>query len=339
MGNILYWCDQNAILHTQDCSLNGEVCGWRNAKEFAAPGYYACASVVDVDTKGAPDDSFPMACTKYCKPDCNGKECGSDGCGGSCGSCKLPDKCHNLATCEKGKCVPGKPIFCDDNNPCTSNSCNPEKGCQFTKLPDSTQCHIKGKEGRCRHGLCQVISTGDQCVSPIKIFVDQELMVDFNKMRRDITQKKLHSCINSKWVSDSDVFIDFNAMVGTKYRLILLSDRTLISVWMQETCNSVCKNVDKDVSIKHSYVFTADRSDVLLVLNLNENSVNKQVRFIVKEVSDQQSEPSPDQVSPDLSPIHKSSGGCTTGNNSAEPFWLFIILSVVFIFLFSRKFD
>lgn len=34
-----------------------------------------------------------------CTPDCTGKQCGSDGCGGSCGSCSTD------YTCESSKCV------------------------------------------------------------------------------------------------------------------------------------------------------------------------------------------------------------------------------------------
>jgi hypothetical protein len=38
-----------------------------------------------------------------CLPDCLGKVCGDDGCGGSCGSCVLPLICTANGT---GQCVP-----------------------------------------------------------------------------------------------------------------------------------------------------------------------------------------------------------------------------------------
>jgi hypothetical protein len=38
-----------------------------------------------------------------CTPSCDGKTCGSDGCGGSCGTCNDPD------TCEAGVCTPPSP--------------------------------------------------------------------------------------------------------------------------------------------------------------------------------------------------------------------------------------
>jgi hypothetical protein len=40
---------------------------------------------------------------KCCLPDCGGKECGFDGCGGSCGNCQ------NGERCEGGICVPINP--------------------------------------------------------------------------------------------------------------------------------------------------------------------------------------------------------------------------------------
>jgi hypothetical protein len=38
-----------------------------------------------------------------CTPDCSGKECGGDGCGGSCGSCASPDVCQSNACTTPGE--------------------------------------------------------------------------------------------------------------------------------------------------------------------------------------------------------------------------------------------
>lgn len=56
-----------------------------------------------VNTPSSPDCCVPecgegLECKDYqcvCKPDCSGKECGGDGCGGSCGECKKQYKCGN----------------------------------------------------------------------------------------------------------------------------------------------------------------------------------------------------------------------------------------------------
>ncbi len=44
------------------------------------------------------------ACNEVkCTPDCTDKVCGSDGCGGTCGSCESNERCSDAGTCEK-KC-------------------------------------------------------------------------------------------------------------------------------------------------------------------------------------------------------------------------------------------
>ncbi|MSP60273.1 MAG: hypothetical protein EXR72_08015 [Myxococcales bacterium] len=40
------------------------------------------------------------SCTQGCSPSCNGKSCGSDGCGGSCGSCGKGFTCGGAGGCE-----------------------------------------------------------------------------------------------------------------------------------------------------------------------------------------------------------------------------------------------
>ena len=51
------------------------------------------------DTLG-PCPTPPPPPPPVCTPNCSGKECGSDGCGGSCGDCGLFRFCNNSGTCE-----------------------------------------------------------------------------------------------------------------------------------------------------------------------------------------------------------------------------------------------
>jgi hypothetical protein len=53
-----------------------------------------------------------------CAPSCSGKQCGSDGCGGSCGSCPSNDTCNAQGQCA---CVPQ----------CSGKQCGPD-GCGGT---------------------------------------------------------------------------------------------------------------------------------------------------------------------------------------------------------------
>ncbi|MCX7945181.1 MAG: hypothetical protein N2746_11805 [Deltaproteobacteria bacterium] len=66
-----------------------------------------------------------------CIPDCNGKECGSDGCGGTCGKCGQSSACSNFkCECKKG--------FAD---------CNLDKadGCEIDLSTDNKNCGECGK--------------------------------------------------------------------------------------------------------------------------------------------------------------------------------------------------
>jgi len=89
---------------------------------------------------GPPDDVSPDAC----QPNCNGKECGPDHCGGSCGECP-PDK----PVCVGHTCMVG----CEPN--CTDRECGND-GCG-------------GSCGWCPHclacysGYCMLAYSGDLC--------------------------------------------------------------------------------------------------------------------------------------------------------------------------------
>lgn len=75
-----------------------------------------------------------------CVPACGGKECGPDGCFGSCGSC-------------------------DDGNDCTTDQCN--KGvCSHTPVTDGAVCKKTGVcKGVCADGLCFEMAVED-CLTP-----------------------------------------------------------------------------------------------------------------------------------------------------------------------------
>ena len=103
---VVTWCE-NDMLQTIDCAEN-PFCGWDDAGQ-----YYNCG------TDGGEGPGFPKDCAGSacdppcvdplvciggecveCTPDCAGKNCGNDGCGGSCGTC--PDGYG----CDGGICKP-----------------------------------------------------------------------------------------------------------------------------------------------------------------------------------------------------------------------------------------
>lgn len=101
-----------------------------------------------VDTCGNPGvqtASCPFGCEDAmclaCEPNCDGLECGDDGCGGSCGEC-TGATCQGLLfsppqSCNGGSCVPDAPDQdCDDGVACTEDSCDVENGCSSLTGPD-----------------------------------------------------------------------------------------------------------------------------------------------------------------------------------------------------------
>jgi len=75
-----------------------------------------------------------------CQPQCDGKECGDNGCGGECGSCDDLDPCTG-DTCANGVCqhvqIPNcctSDEYCDDETPCTADFCHPDMGCLHSDI-------------------------------------------------------------------------------------------------------------------------------------------------------------------------------------------------------------
>ncbi len=69
-------------------------------------------------------------CEAPCQADCTGKQCGDDGCGGSCGSC-------------------------DDQNTCTNDLCSPGGQCTFPAANEGIVCVAEGVcFGKCAGGIC-----------------------------------------------------------------------------------------------------------------------------------------------------------------------------------------
>ena len=97
-----YWCDGDELFCSDCTQMEGE-CGW-----LADQAYYDCGTEGGED----PDGAYPKLCANTpCNPACDGKVCGSDGCGGDCGTCLATEVC-NAGVCEgtggcAGVCTPG----------------------------------------------------------------------------------------------------------------------------------------------------------------------------------------------------------------------------------------
>jgi len=102
-----------------------------------------------------------------CVPDCEGKVCGDDGCGGTCGECCGPQsvcidgQCPCQPVCELKECGPdgccGSCGECDWTQDCVEGICV-IKGCDF--LCDGLQCGFVGPNDECNCGICD---DGEDC--------------------------------------------------------------------------------------------------------------------------------------------------------------------------------
>jgi hypothetical protein len=100
------------------------------------------------------DASMPEPLKPTCTPQCAGRKCGDDGCGGHCGTCK-----DGLACVEKtGRCVA-----------CANNDCDCEPNCNRRVCGDDG---CGGSCGECEdgsvcdddHGLCKMPTCGNGMV-------------------------------------------------------------------------------------------------------------------------------------------------------------------------------
>jgi len=95
--------------------------------------------------------------------------------------CTVDDQCH-AGVCE------GKALDCDDQNPCTQDSCDPAKGCVHQDLPDGTDCDDGSActpSSACQKG---------RCVGPINCDDGDQCTVDYCMENACVHTKHLFSC-------------------------------------------------------------------------------------------------------------------------------------------------
>ena len=120
----------------------GETCAWDSDLDL----YFCVKSPEHMED---PTGRFSRECDFTCVPDCsNGKDCGPDGCGGTCGDCGDDGICMDGYCCQRGckgrECGPdncgGVCGECENQEECVEGRCVPKYGCMATDMPGCPDC-------------------------------------------------------------------------------------------------------------------------------------------------------------------------------------------------------
>ncbi len=131
-------------------------CG-TNGGEETPPG----DDVQTQDNNDGPDGAVEDLPPDVCVPQCEGKACGDDGCGGSCGSCPpgcpcVDFQCGCEADCAGKECGPdGIGGFCGNGNAAT-------EGCEEGEVCNNGLCEVP-PEGDCTGKQCGPDGCGGSC--------------------------------------------------------------------------------------------------------------------------------------------------------------------------------
>ena len=138
-GKMIYCSHGRWVVN--DCGSD-ENCRW----ESVGGGYFCDPDLPDYED---PTHRQPRECNFKCVPYCKDKECGDDGCGGSCGSCDPGDKCIDghccHPNCEGKDCgsdgCGGSCGHCHEWEVCNeSGRCERNWGCYMKFSPGCPDC-------------------------------------------------------------------------------------------------------------------------------------------------------------------------------------------------------
>jgi len=172
-------------LYCIDCAGVNPECGW--SADF---GYYDCGTDGSADPAGTnplncftcdpacgPDEVCTPDGCEVCVPDCAGKMCGSNGCGGQCGECGgicLDGICHEGPGCEDageigcGGCA-CEECVCEMDDWCCANAWDGQ--CVSECIADCGGCFVPANcgDGKClpeEFENCQNCAADCGCVEP-----------------------------------------------------------------------------------------------------------------------------------------------------------------------------
>jgi hypothetical protein len=129
----------------------GSTCGTCPAPLVCnASGQCVTAGTVQPDG-GSPSEADAQSYDPSCVPDCDGKVCGSNGCGGTCGKCPQGSGCNAEGLCEPGLVDPGSsPYACGPDETLMYGKCIPmqptgggdDGGCGIARPASALSCLV-----------------------------------------------------------------------------------------------------------------------------------------------------------------------------------------------------
>ncbi len=174
-------CDDKNPCTVDTCDLAAKAC-----KNTASGADGKACDTGDKCQQAGTGSCSAGVCKSGNKPvDCSAKNgpCTTGACVASTGLCEAISKADGIAcdadgtactandACKGGVCTKGVPLVCDDNNPCTADSCDKVKGCVQTAIADATACEdgdacTNGDScsgGKCAGGKPKICDDGSAC--------------------------------------------------------------------------------------------------------------------------------------------------------------------------------
>jgi MYXO-CTERM domain-containing protein len=162
-------CGKAPIADKEPCSDNSGTC-WQGS---------CCNGCIDKNEACVPGNTVTQcgqstaAGLVSCKSCDDGNVCNNDSCqNGVCaaptpkaGTCNDATVCNGAEVCGGGQCNPGTPLNCNDNNPCTVDTCDAVRGCLNTPVEAGTSCDNDANKcngtAKCDGTVCKPIAAID----------------------------------------------------------------------------------------------------------------------------------------------------------------------------------